>query len=102
MCRGLHSSQLYAIADNAAHTPQKCASGVQILYVITWGKENGIVHVVFVNEIRKSRSIVGVGGSKNCTFLVNPSGVIVIIAERVDTLSALVPFSPLVNRSERI
>jgi hypothetical protein len=59
-----------------------------------------VVFVVLVIERRGS--FVGVGGSKNGTLLMNPSGVIVIIADRIDTLSTDVTVSALVDGCERI
>lgn len=52
--------------------------------------------------IERSGSFVGVGGSKNGTFLMNPSRVIVIVADRIDTLPTGVAFSTLVDGCKRI
>ena len=50
----------------------------------------------------KSRSFIWVGGSKDWSFLVNPPGVVEVIAERVHTLSANTSVSALIDRCEGI
>lgn len=82
-------------------TPLECQGGVQILYMIVCEEKN-VVFVVFVIQEREKAdgSFVGIGGSKDWTFLMHPAGVIVIIANCIDALSALVPL--LVDRCEGI
>lgn len=55
-----------------------------------------------VIQVEQSKSFVWVGGSKDGSLLVNPTGVVVIIPKRVDTFSAHVPFSALIDRCERV